>query len=86
MTTKKPTTVVIEIDVDGVRSVYSDQPNVRVIIVDHSWDDDILVSCPFPSPGSLKQCQGQIFDVARVMARHPDLPRAIPKTPVGSDA
>ena len=82
----KPVPVIVEIDADGVRSVYCDDPHVRVVIVDHSWDEDVMVTCPFPSPGPLTRCDSSIRVAATTVIQTPNVPNAIPKTAVGSDA
>ena len=78
--------VIVEIDADGVRSVYCDDTHVRVVIVDHTWDDDVMITCPFPSPGPLSRCHEGIRAAAKAVVQRPNVPRAIPKTAVGSEA
>ena len=78
--------VIVEIDADGVQAVYSDDPHIRVVMVDHSWDDDVIVTCPFPSPGPLARCDKRIRVAAIAVIQRPNEPRAIPKTHDGSDA
>ncbi len=82
----EPIPVIVEIDADGVRSVYCDDSHVRVVMVDHSWDDDVMVTCPFPSPGPLARCDERIRAAATTVIQRPNEPKAIPKTHVRSDA
>jgi len=79
MRRQRQTPVIVEIDADGVRAIHCDDPEVRVVIVDYSWDDDVLVTCPFPSPGLLSCCPNRIREAATLVIQQPDLPRALPK-------
>ena len=73
------TSVIVEIDNDGVRSVYADDPNIRVIIVDHSWDDNIIVTCPFPSPGPLRSCAVELVQAAQSVMLDSNRPCSLEK-------
>jgi hypothetical protein len=73
------TSVIVEIDNDGVRAVYADDPTIRVVIVDHSWDDEILVSCPFPAPAPLRSCEAEIGQAAEAVMLDSSHPRSIEK-------
>ena len=75
----KPIPVVIEIDEEGVTAVYSDHPAVRVIVVDHGWEEAIEVSCPFAEAGSLQQCHKTIRRAVEAVTAHPDHPRSVAK-------
>lgn len=74
------TTVIVEIDGDGINAVYADDRNVRVVIVDHSWDDQTVVTCPFPSPAPLKSCDATIKKAAEKVKAHPNRPQTIART------
>ena len=73
------TSVIVEIDNDGVRSVYADDPNVRVVFVDHAWDDETLVTCPYPTPAPLRSCKNEIVQAAQDAMREPHRPRSLAK-------
>ena len=78
---RQPTeTVIVEIDTDGITAVYADNRNVRVVIVDHSWEDETVATCPFPSPSPLKDCRYKIRKAAEKVIAHPNRPQTIPRT------
>jgi hypothetical protein len=74
------TTVIVETDGDGINAVYVDDRNVRVVIVDHSWNDQTVVTCPFPSPAPLKRCDATIRKTAEKVIAHPNRPQTIART------
>ena len=71
------TTVIVEVDEDGINAVYADDRKVKVVIVDKSWDDQTVVTCPFPSPAPLTSCDARIRKAAEKVIAHPNQPQGI---------
>jgi len=71
------TTVIVEIDEDGINAVYADDRSVRVVIVDKSWDDQTVITCPFPSPAPLTSCDARIKKAAEKVISNPNQPQGI---------
>ncbi len=74
------TTVIVEIDEDGVNAVYADDPSIRVVIVDHSWENATGVTCPFPSPAPLERYDSTMRKAAEQVIANPDQPQMIERT------